>query len=65
MATHVLTEEYALWNLYHAASLDKISVEVEGQRYSLKQVAQVGMPNPQTILLNMSAYPEVTCQSHE
>lgn len=42
------------------ASLDKISVEIEGQTYPLKQIAQLGMPNPQTILVNMSAYPDVT-----
>ena len=42
------------------ASLDSVSVEIEGQSYPLKQVAQLGMPNPQTILINMSAYPEVT-----
>lgn len=41
------------------ASLDKISVEIEGQTYPLKQIAQLGMPNPQTLLVNMSAYPEV------
>ena len=41
-------------------SLDKITVEVEGQTYPLKKVAQLGMPNPQTIHVNMSAYPEVS-----
>ena len=42
-----------------AGSLDKVSVQIEGQTYPLKKVAQLGMPNPQTIAINMSAYPEV------
>ena len=32
---------------------------MDGHTYSLKQIGQLGMPNPQTILINMSAYPEV------
>ncbi len=44
-------------------SLDKITVDIEGQAYPLKAVAQLGMPNPQTIVVNMSAYPEV-CPPH-
>lgn len=40
------------------ASLERISVDVDGQSYPLKQIAQLGMPNHQTILINMSAYPE-------
>ena len=41
------------------ASLDKVNVEVEGQTYPLKKIAQLGMPNPQTIMINMAAYPDV------
>lgn len=49
-----------IWLFIFTASLDKISVEMEGHTYSLRQIAQLGMPNPQTIVINMSAYPEVT-----
>ena len=42
------------------ASLDKISVEIDGVSYQLKQVAQLGMPNPQTIVINMASYPQVS-----
>ena len=43
----------------HIASLDKVSVEIDGENYQLKQVAQIGMPNPQMIVINMASYPEV------
>ena len=42
-----------------AASLDKVSVEVDGEWYQLKQVAQIGMPSPQTIVINMASHPQV------
>ena len=47
-----------------AASLDRITVEIDGHTYPLKQIGQLGMPSPQTILVNMSAYPEVSLAAH-
>ena len=45
--------------LHFAASLDKITVEIDGENFQLKQVGQIGIPNPQTIIINMSSYPQV------
>ena len=39
-------------------------MEVEGETYPLKTIAQVAMPNPQTITINMSSYPEVRAQNN-
>ena len=44
------------------ATLDRVNVEVEGQSYSLKQVAQIGMPNPSMMVINLASYPQV-CKS--
>ena len=34
-------------------------VEMEGEQVPLRQVGQIGMPNPQMLLINMSSYPQV------
>lgn len=59
-AAPVARQQHFTGDTMHAASLERISVDVDGQSYPLKQIAQLGMPNHQTILINMSAYPEVT-----
>ena len=41
------------------ATFDKITVEIDGKSYQLKEVGQLGMPNPQTIIINMASYPKV------
>ena len=42
-----------------SASLDRLMVEVEGEQVPLRQVGQIGMPNPQMLQINMSSYPQV------
>ncbi len=46
------------------ATLDRVMVEVEGERYPLKQIAQLGMPNPSLIVINLSSYPQVNSHTH-
>lgn len=51
-------------NLMHkihliTASLDKLHVDMNGQNVPLKQLGQVGMPNANTLTLNMTSYPQV------
>ena len=41
------------------ATFDKMTVKIDGESYQLKAVGQLGMPNPQTIVINMAAYPQV------
>ena len=50
-----------LWYVlfYAAASLDKLQVDMDGRSVPLTQLAQIGMPNPNTIILNMATYPQV------
>jgi hypothetical protein len=42
-----------------AASLDSLYVDVEGQSVPLRQLGQAGMPNPNTLVLNLASYPQV------
>lgn len=41
------------------ASLDRVTVDVEGQQVPLRQVGQISMPNSQTLTINMASYPQV------
>lgn len=41
------------------ASLDRVTVDVEGQQVPLRQVGQISMPNSQTLIINMASYPQV------
>lgn len=43
------------------ASLERITVNVGDQAYPLKTISQMGMPNRNSIVINMAAYPEVSC----
>ncbi|CAI8034899.1 Ribosome-recycling factor, mitochondrial, partial [Geodia barretti] len=40
------------------ASLDSLYVDVEGQSVPLRQLGQSGMPNPNTLVLNLASYPQ-------
>lgn len=41
-----------------AGSIDTIPVHVDGQDYSLAEVAQIAKKNPQLIVLNMASFPD-------
>ncbi|XP_077505860.1 mitochondrial ribosome recycling factor 1 isoform X4 [Amblyomma americanum] len=41
-----------------AGSIDTIPVHVDGQEYSLAEVAQIAKKNPQLIVLNMTSFPD-------
>lgn len=41
------------------ASLDRVTVDMEGQQVPLRQVGQISMPNSQTLIINMASYPQV------
>ena len=49
----------AIMIVFPSATFDKITVEIDGENYQLKAVGQLGMPNPQTIIINMASYPQV------
>lgn len=59
-ATTALKWEYAntLVTRLTPASLDKLHVDMNGQSVPLRELGQVGMPNPNTLILNMSSYPQ-------
>lgn len=41
-----------------AGSIDTVPVQVDGQEYSLAEVAQIAKKNPQLIVLNMASFPD-------
>ena len=48
-----------VWCCTPIASLDRVTVEVEGQQVPLRQMGQISMPNSQTLIINMASYPQV------
>ena len=38
---------------------ERMNVAVRGKNVPMKEVAQIGMPNPQTLVFNMVSHPEV------
>lgn len=43
------------------AVLDQLQMDSQGRQVPLKQIGQVTMPNQQTIIINLTAQPEVAC----
>ncbi len=56
--THIHTHSCSS-SMVCVATLDRVMVDVEGQKYPLKQMAQIGMPNPSLIVINLSSFPQV------